>query len=142
MWTRWNLLTLWKGGLYDWAIMNKIKQNFHISLDNWEHQWKQIQEKLSFISLTRVEAGEQGKLLHNLDISMIHLNHSFYYLQTANDKFQNLIMSLWHLTARIPTLDPCLSWLQLDVNNVYNYVETLSTYTLTPVLISPFSLLQ
>ena len=34
-------------------------------------------DELSLINLTRIKVGEQRKLLQNLDISFIQLNHSF-----------------------------------------------------------------
>ena len=52
-------------------MLNKIKKNSNILQENQNFQNQQIQDEFTLINLTRVELGDQRKLLHTLDLTLI-----------------------------------------------------------------------
>ena len=67
--------------------------------------------------------GDEKKLLYSLDIIFLQMQHiyseSFSYLNLA----RNVLISLADINARISMLNTDITYMQGDVDIVYNYLE-------------------
>ena len=76
-------------------------------------------------------------------MKLISLNHSVYALQAEGGTLQfdrNLILSILQIWSQLSTLLVGIIQLNEDLEEVYNYMTTLSSNILFPSIISPFDL--
>ena len=79
---------------YSDAVIDKMRNNLYILLENYTFQQKQIEKQFVLMNPTRIELGDHRKLLHNLDVSLIQMQYtfteSFGYLNMARYNFKSL----------------------------------------------------
>ena len=112
---------------------------------NQNIQQEQIKEIFKLNNLTRVETTWNRRILKQLDVQWVRLNHSVYSLQVEIGRLQidrNLILSMIPIRSRLSTLLVGIIQLNKDLEEVYNYMMTLSSNALSPSIISPVNLRQ
>ena len=100
---------------------------------------------LKLNNLTRVETTQNRRVLRQLDVKLISLSHRVYSLQVEIGKLQtdrNFILSMLQIRSQLSTLLVGIIWLNKDLEEVYNYMTTLSSNVLSPSIISPVDLRQ
>ena len=81
--------------------------------------------------------------MRQLDLELIHLNHSLHTLEFHISRLQvdrNFIMSLLQIGSHLSMLLVRAIQLNKDLDAVYKYMTTLSANTLSPMIISPSDL--
>ena len=106
-----------------------------------------IQQKEIFKlnNLTRIETTQNRMILRYLNVKLISLNHNVYSLQVEISRLQidkNFILSLLQIGSQLSTLLVGIIQLNKDLEEVYNYMTTLSSNVLSPSIISPVDLRQ
>ena len=112
---------------------------------NQNVQQEQIKEIFKLNRLTRVEMTWNRRILKQLDVKLISLNHSVYSLQVEIGRLQidrNFILSMLQIRSWLSTLLVGIIQLNKDLEEVYNYMNTLSSNVLSPSIISPVDLRQ
>ena len=85
----------------------------------------------------------ERKVLRQLDLKLIQLNHSLYTPKFHISRLQvdrNFIMSILQIHSWLSMLPVGTIQLNGDLDAVYKYLTTLSANTLSPVIISPSDL--
>ena len=99
------------GGLGDTdENVQQLKDNVDILMSNQHLQQQQIKETFKLTNLLRIEASQNRKVLRQLDLKLIQLNHSVHTLECHISRLQvdrNFVMSvlqinscLWMFTCR------------------------------------------
>ena len=106
-------------------------------------QQKQFREQFGLINLTKVETVESHKLEQKLDQEIIQLHNSFTTLSReiimlTYDKY--FILTMQQLWREMSVLWDGLTQIQFNFQNVYAYIETLSTSIISPTSINPSDL--
>ena len=114
-------------------------------MTNQNVQQEQIKKIFKLNNLTRVEMTQNRIILKQLDVKLISLNYSVYSLQAEigrlhNDK--NLILSMLWIRSWLPSLLVGIIQLNKHLEEVYNYMTTLSSNVLSPSIICPVDLRQ
>ena len=112
-------------------------------MSNQHLQQQQIKEIFKLINLMRIEASQNRKVLRQLDLKLIQLNHSLYTLEFHISRLQvdrNFVMSILQICRHISMLLMGTIQLNKDLDVVYKYMTTLRTNTLSPMIISPSDL--
>ena len=112
---------------------------------NQNIQQEQIKEIFKLNNLTRVETTWNRRILKQLDVKLISLNHSVYSLQVEIGKLQidrNFILSMLQIRSWLSTLLVGIIQWNKGLEEVYNYMTTLSSNVLSPSIISPVDLRQ
>ena len=112
---------------------------------NQNAQQEQIKEIFKLNNLTRVEMTWNRRILKQLDVKLLSLNHSVYSLQVKIGRLQidrNFISSMLQIRSQLSTL--CIGIIQLNkaLDEVYIYMTILSSNVLFPSIISPVDLRQ
>ena len=111
-------------------------------MSNQHIQKQQIKETFKLTNLMKIEASQNRKVLSQLDLKLIQLNHSLHILEFHISGLQvqrNFIMSILEILS-------CLSMLLVgaildkDLDAVYKNMTTLSANILSPMVISPSDL--
>ena len=87
--------------------MEQLKSNVDIWMANQNVQLEQIKEIFKLNNLTRVEMTQNRRILKQLDVELISLNHSVYSLQIEISRLQierNLILSMLQIRSHLSTL--------------------------------------
>ena len=95
--------------------------------------------------LTKVETTWNRRILRQLYVKLISLNHSVYSLQAETGTLQidrNFILSMLQIWSQLSTLLVSIIQLNKDLGEIYNYMTTLSSNVLSPSIISPVDLRQ
>ena len=110
---------------------------------NQNPQQHQIKEIFKLNNLTRIEASQNRKVLRQLDLKLIPLNHSLhtqkFHIRTAQVS-RNFVMSILKICSYLSTLLVGIIQLNRDLDAVYKYMTTLSSNTLAPTIICPSDL--
>ena len=125
--------------------VEQLKSNVDILIANQNIQQEQIKEIFKLNNLTRVETTQNRRILKQLDVKLVSLNHSVYSLQVEIGRLQidrNFILSMLQIRSRLSTLHVGIIKLNKDLEEVYNYMTTLSSNALSPSIISPVDLRQ
>ena len=104
---------------------------------------QQIKEIFKLTNLTRIEASQNRKVLRQLDLRLIQLNHSLHTLEFHISRIQvdrNFVVSIFQIHSHLPILLVGIIQLNRDLDAVYKYMTTLSYNTLSPTIISPSDL--
>ena len=113
-------------------------------MSNQNLQQQQIKEIFNLTNLTRIEASQNRKVLRQLDLKLIQLNHSLHNLEFHISRLQvdrNFIMSILQICSHLSILLVGIIQLNRDLDAVYKYMHTtLSSNTLSPIIISPSDL--
>ena len=122
--------------------MEHLKSNVDIQMANQNVQQEQIKEIFKLNNLTRVEMKWNKRILKQLELELISLNHSVYFLQVEISRLQidrNFISSMLHIRSQLSIL---LLGIQLnkELEEVYNYMTTLSPNVLSPSIKPPVDL--
>ena len=106
-------------------------------------QQQQIKEIFKLTNLKRIEASQNRKVLRQLDLKLIPLNHSLHTLEFHISRLQvdrNFVMSILQIHSNLPMLLLGMIQLNKDLDAVYKYMITLNTNILSPMIISPSDL--
>ena len=125
-------------GSYNKGTIDKRKKHLHILDENQNLQSQQIQDEFALRNLTRVELGD-WTLLHMLDITLILIQQTYNCKITYLEIFGNMI-SLTDINARLASIWTGITHIQVDVANIYTYLETLATHIVFSLLLAPSSL--
>ena len=118
------------GTVFDWLFgglggtdqnVEQLKNNVDILKANQNIQQKQIKEIFKLNYLTRVEATPNRRILRQLDVKLISLNHSMYKLQVEMGKLQtdrNFILSMLRIQSQLSTLLVGIIQLNKDLEEV------------------------
>ena len=88
---------------------------------------------------------QNRRILRQLDVKLINIGHSIYSLQAEIGTLQidrNFILSMLQIQSQLSTLLVGIIQLNEDLEEVYNYMTTLSSNVLSPSIISPVDLRQ
>ena len=137
----------WLFGGSGWTDQNveQLKSNVDILMANQNIQQKQINEIFKLNNLTGVKTTQNRRILRQLDVKLISLNHSVYTLQVEIGKLQtdrNFVLSMLQIWSQLSTLLVGIIQLNKDLEEVYSYITTLSSNVLSPSIISPLDLRQ
>ena len=108
-------------------------------MSNQNCQQQQIKEIFKLTNQKRIEASQNRKVLRQLDLRLIQLNHSLHTLKFYISRSQvdrNFIMSILKICSNLSILLVEIIQLNRDLNAVYKYMTTLSSSTLPQMLIS------
>ena len=92
---------------------------------------------------TQIKALQNRKVLRQLDLKLIQLNHSLHTCEFHISRLQvdrNFIMSILQIHSHLPILLVGIMQLNRDLDAVYKYMTTLSSSTLSPMILSPSDL--
>ena len=120
--------------------VEQLKSHLYILMTNQNVQQEQIKENFILNNLTRVEMTWNRRILKQLDVKLISLNHSVYSLQAEIGRLQidrNFILSMLQIRSPLSTLLVGIIQLNKDLEEVYNYMTTLGSNVLYPSVISP-----
>ena len=84
-------------------------------------------------------------ILKQLYVKLISLNHSIYSLQVEISRLQidrNFILSMLQIRSQLSTLLISIIQLNKGLEEVFNYMTTLSSNVLSPSIMSPVDLRQ
>ena len=112
-------------------------------MSNQNLQQQQITEIFKLTNLTRIEASQNRKVLRQLDLQLIQLNHNLHTLEFNISGLQvdsNFIMSILQICSHLSILLVGIIQLNRDLDAVYKYMTTLSSIILSPMIISPSDL--
>ena len=112
-------------------------------MSNQNLQKQQIKEMFKLSNLTRIEASLNRKVLIQLDIRLIQLNHSLHTLEFHISRLQvarNFILSILQICSCLFILLVGIILLNRDLDAVCQYMTTLSCNTISPTIISPIDL--
>ena len=112
-------------------------------MSNQNLQQKQIKEIFKLTNLTRIEASQSRKVLRQLELKLIQMNHSLHTLELHISILQvdkNLIMVTFQICSHWSILLVGIIQLNRDFDTLYKYMTTLSSSTLSPMIISPSDL--
>ena len=115
----------------------------HVHIASMSQQHYRVLKGLN--NLAGVETTQNRRILKQLDVKLISLNHSVYSLQVEIGMLQidrNFILPMLQIKSLLSTL--CVGIIQSnkDLEEVYNYMSTLSSNVLSPSIISPVDLRQ
>ena len=125
--------------------VEQLKSNLDILMASQNIQQEQIKEIFKLNNLTLVETAQNRKILRQLDVKLISLNHSVYTLQFELGKLQtdkNFILSVLQIQSQLSTILVGIIPLNKDLEEIYNYLTTLSSNVLSPSIIFPVDLRQ
>ena len=105
-----------------------VIEKTYILQENQNPQSRQIQNKFVHFYLTRVELGDQRKLLHNLDVTLIQIQHTYTNNFTSLERPGNMFLSLTDINAREASLRTGITCIQTDVDKIFTYLEMLATH--------------
>ena len=112
-------------------------------MSNQHCQQQQIKEIFKLTNLMRIEVSQNRKVLRQLDLKLIQLNHSLHTLEFHISRLQvdrNFVMSILQICSHLSMLLLEIIQLDKDLDAVYKYMTILSTNTLSPMIISPSGL--
>ena len=110
--------------------MEQLKCTVDILIANQNVQQEQIKEIFKLNNVTRVEMTQNRRILKKLDVKLISLNQSVYSWQVDIGRLQidrNFIISLLQIRSLLSTLLVGIIQLHNDVEEIYNYMTTLSS---------------
>ena len=112
---------------------------------NQNVQQEQIKEIFTLNNLTRGEMTWYRRILKQLDLELISLNHNVYSLHVEIGRLEidrNFILSILQIRSQLSTLLVGIIQLNKDLEEVDNHITTLSSNVLSPSIISPVDLRQ
>ena len=112
-------------------------------MSNQHLQQQQIKEIFKLTNLTRIEASQNRKVLRQLNLKQIQVNHSLHTFEYHISRLQvdrNFVMSIMQICSHLSMLLVGIIQLNKDLDAVYKYMTTLSTNTHSPTIISPSDL--
>ena len=112
-------------------------------MSNQNLQQKQIKEIFKLTNVIRIEVSQNRKVLRLLDLKLIQLSHSLHTLEFHISRLQvyrTFIMSILQICSHLSILLVGIIQLNRDLDAVYEYMTTLSSNTLSPMIISPSDL--
>lgn len=122
---------------YDQATIDKIKENLEILQRDINKQEEIFSYSKNAIDLTRVEMGTNREAIHTLDAKMIVLNYTISTELQYLKQVQRKMLTLASIQHRLNTMRMALFRLQLNVQDIYDYLVSISTNVVTPVSIPP-----
>ena len=112
-------------------------------MSNQNLQQQQIKEIFKLNNLMRIEASQNRKVLRQLYLKLIQLNHSLHFLEFHISRLQvcrNFVMFILQICSHLSILLVGIIQLNRDLDAVYKYMATLSSNTLSPTIIPPSDL--
>ena len=106
-------------------------------------QQKQIKEIFKLTNLTRIEVSQNRKDLRQLDLKVIHLNHSLHTFEFHISRLpseRNFVMSILHICSHLSISLVGIIQLNRVLDTVYKYMTTLSSNVVSTTIISPSDL--
>ena len=114
-------------------------------MSNQKLQQQQIKEIFKLTNLTRIEALQNSKVLRQLDLKLIQLNHNLHTLEFHISRLQvdrNFVMFILQIHSCLSILLVGIIQLNRDLDAIYKYMTTLSSNTLSPMTISQTVILE
>ena len=112
-------------------------------MSNQNLQQQQIKDIFKLINLTRIKASQNRKVLRQLDLKLIQLNHSLHTLEFHISRLpvdRIFVMSILQICSHLCILLVGIIQLNRDLDAAYKYMTTLSSNRLSPTIISPSDL--
>ena len=101
---------------------------------------RQIQDKFTLINLVKVELEDHRKLLNTLDLILFQLQNRYLDKLTYLGRSQNLMVFLSNINARLVSIWTGIICINIYIDKVYTYLDTLATHGVSPFLLPPSTL--
>ena len=87
------------------------------------------------IKLTRVELGNQRKLQHSLELTLIKIQQIYSDKFTYIERSRNLMVFMTTINARLASVWTGIPHIQTTVNKIFTYLETVAVSLLSLPLV-------
>ena len=125
--------------------VEQLNSNVDTLMAKQNVQKEQIKEIFKLNNMPRVERTQNRRILKQLDVKVISLNHSVYSLQVEIGRLQidrNFILSVLQIRSWLSNLLVGIIQLNKGLVEVYNCMTTLRSNILSPSIISSVDLRQ
>ena len=125
-------------GLYSNArSISKIKDNLHTLQKQNQLQDEQIKCLAKFLNLTMHQVSKQSEMLYEMDTKIFVINKTLHHIMWNIDAICYEANMLHHFQTRIHRVQMSLYALRGDTKSLYEYMRTLASQELNPMIIPP-----
>ena len=134
-------------GIFTWILgwgvysnvrsISKIKDNLHTLQKQNQLQDEQIKQLAKFLNLTMHQVSRHSEVLYEMDTKMFVINKTSHHLMWNIDALHYESNMLHHFQTRIYRVHMSLYALRGDTKSLYEYMRTLASQELNPMIIPP-----
>ena len=142
-----NLSCMKRVGIFTWILgwgvysntrnIAKIKDNIRTLQKQNQLQDKQIKQLANYLNLTMHQVDRHSEMLYELDTKMTIMNKTIQQIMWNVDTMQYETNLLHFFQNKLYRVYTSLYALQLDTESLFEYMRTLASQELNPVIISP-----
>ena len=125
-------------GIYSNArSISKIKDNLHTLQKQNQLQDEQIKCLAKFLNLTMHQVSRHSEMLYEMDTKMFVINKTLHHIMWNIDALCYESNVLHYFQTRIHRVHASLYALRGDIESLYEYLRTLGSQELNPMIIPP-----
>ena len=125
-------------GVYSNArSISKIKDNLHTLQKQNQLQDEQIKHLAKFLNLTVHQVSKHSEMLYEMDTKMFVINKTLHHIMWNIDDLHYESNMLHYFQTRIHRVHTSLYALRGDTKSLYEYMRTLASQELNPMIIPP-----
>ena len=129
-------------GVYSNAqSISKIKDNLHTLQKQNKLKDEQIKCLTKFLNLTMHQVSRHSEMLYEMDTKIFVINETLHHIMWNIDSICYEANMLHHFQTRIHRVQTSLYALRGDTESLYEYMRTLASQELNPMII-PFDILK
>jgi hypothetical protein len=130
------------GYIFGQVGLHKLKKRVEILETRINLNQEDILKNYHMIDLTRLELGQHRKLLHNLDLLTIRLNHDLSHLYNDVIHQAEIVTAMFIFKGKVDTFRNARMTMEYDLKLLYRYLDVMANRKVTPVLLPPAMLTQ
>ena len=123
-------------------VSSKIKDNLHTLQKQNQLQDEQIKHLAKFLNLTMHQVSRHSEMLYEMDTKMFIINNTLHHIMWNINAWCYESNVLHYFQTRIYTVHMSLYALRGDTKSLYEYMRTLASQELNPMIIPPDILKQ
>ena len=134
-------------GIFTWILgwgvysnarsISKIKDNLHTLQKQNQLQDEQIKHLAKFLNLTMHQVSRHSEMLYEMDTKMFVINKTLHHIMWNIDALHYESNMLHYFQTRIHRVHTSLYALRGDTESLYEYMRTLASQELNPMIIPP-----
>ena len=125
-------------GVYSNArSISKIKDNMHTLQKQNQLQNEQIKHLAKFLNLAMHQVSRHSEMLYEMDTKMFVINKTLHHIMWNIDPLHYESNVLHYFQTRIHTIHMSLYALNGDIESLYEYMRTLASQDVNPMIIPP-----
>ena len=134
-------------GIFTWILgwgvysnvqsISKIKDNLHTLQKQNKLQDEQIKCLAKFLNLTMHQVSRHSEMLYEMDTKIFVINKTLHHIMWNIDAICYEANMLHHFQTRIHRVQMSLYALRGDTKSLYEYMRTLASQELNPMIIPP-----